>query len=85
MGISVQILIQLLPAHHNPTLPPATRLLKVTSMTKLCILVVSAVAGYGAWWLADAAGLGFFGAFLVSGLGSMVGVWLGWKLAQKLE
>lgn len=54
-------------------------------MTKLCIFAVSTLAGYGAWWLADAAGMGFFGAFLVSGLGTMIGVWLGWKLAQKLE
>jgi hypothetical protein len=52
---------------------------------RLCILVVSAVAGYAGWWLADAAGFGFFAAFCVSGAASLVGVYLGWKLAQRFE
>lgn len=72
-------------AYSQPPLPPSALSPIVSSMTRLCILVVSAITGYGAWWLADAAGMGFFGAFMVSGLGSIVGVWLGWKLAQRLE
>ena len=54
-------------------------------MTKLCIFAGTTILGYGAWFLADALGMGFFGAFIVSGIGSVVGVYLGWKLAQRLE
>jgi hypothetical protein len=54
-------------------------------MKRWCILAVSTVAGYAGWWLADAAGLGFFAAFCVSGAASVAGVYLGWKLVQRFE
>lgn len=54
-------------------------------MTKLCIFVGTTVGGYAFWALADTVlGLGFGWAFVLSGIGSMVGVYAGWKLAQKL-
>lgn len=84
MVFNVQKLIQLALYSQRP-LPAAATASMVASMTKLCIFGASTVCGYGAWWLADAAGIGFFGAFLISGAGSIAGVWLGWKLAQKLE
>jgi uncharacterized membrane protein YfcA len=54
-------------------------------MTKLCCTGGATIAGYVGWYLADAGGMEFFGAFLVSGLASVLGVYLGWKLARKLE
>lgn len=55
-------------------------------MTKLCILVSTTVGGYAGWVVGDAVlGLGFGGAFVLSGVGSLVGVYAGWKLARKLE
>lgn len=80
----MQILIRFV-VYSQPPLPRSALSPTVSSMTRLCILVVSALTGYAAWWLADAAELGFFASFLISGAGSVVGVWLGWKLAQKLE
>jgi hypothetical protein len=52
-------------------------------MTKLCTFVGATVGGYAGWFAGDAVGLGFGGAFVLSGIGSMVGVYAGWKLAQK--
>ncbi|HEY1107793.1 MAG TPA: hypothetical protein VGE76_04145 [Opitutaceae bacterium] len=54
-------------------------------MNKLCIFVGMTVVGWAAWALGEAIGLEFMGCFLLSGVGSMVGVWVGWKLARKLE
>lgn len=52
---------------------------------RLCIFVGTTVAGYAGWYLGAAAGLEFFGCFLLSGVGSVAGVWLGWKLARRLR
>lgn len=54
-------------------------------MTKLCIFVGTTIGGYVGWYLGDLCGLGFWGAFLVSGVGSVAGVYGGWKLARKLD
>jgi len=54
-------------------------------MTKLCIFVGTTIGGYVGWYLGDVAGLGFGWSFVISGVGSIVGVWAGWKLARKLE
>ena len=35
--------------------------------------------------LGDALGFSFMGWFLLSGVGSLVGVWAGWKLARRFE
>jgi len=43
------------------------------------------VLGYAGWYLGDLLGFEFFSCFLISGMGSIIGVWLGWKLAQRLE
>ena len=53
-------------------------------MNKLCIAVGTLVGSYGGWWIGEAVGLGFFANFLLSGAGSVAGVYAGWKLAQKL-
>lgn len=54
-------------------------------MKRLCILAGTTVAGYAGWLGATAAGFDFFGAFVVSGIASVVGVYAGWKVAQRFE
>jgi hypothetical protein len=54
-------------------------------VVKLCIFVGTTVVGYAFWFLGELIGLSFFGCFLLSGVGSVVGVWAGWKVARKLE
>jgi hypothetical protein len=54
-------------------------------MKKLCTFGGATVAGYAGWYLAELAGAEMFGAFLISGLASLVGVYVGWKLAQRWE
>jgi membrane protein YqaA with SNARE-associated domain len=54
-------------------------------VNKLCILVGTTIGGYVGWALPDYFGASFFVSFLVSGIGSIAGVWAGWKLARKLQ
>lgn len=54
-------------------------------MNKLCIFVGTTVGGYAFWALGDSVlGLSFGWSFALSGLGSLLGVVAGWKLARKL-
>jgi uncharacterized membrane protein YfcA len=57
----------------------------VPAVNKLCIFGGTTVCSYAFWALGDALGFSFFGSFMLSGLGSIVGVYLGWRLAQRLE
>ena len=52
-------------------------------MMKLCIFVGTAVFGILGSLLATALGMDMFslGSFFLSGLGSMIGVYVGWKVA----
>lgn len=54
-------------------------------MKKLCTFGGATIAGCVGWYFAEACGAEFFGAFLISGLASLVGVYVGWKLAQRWE
>ena len=47
-------------------------------MNKLCILVAMTILGWGGWWLG--AKVGIMTAFVLSGLGSIVGVYVGWRI-----
>lgn len=47
-------------------------------MSKLCIFIGMTVLGSVGWWLGEKAG--FMTAFLASSLGSMIGVYLGWRI-----
>lgn len=53
-------------------------------MMKLCILIGTTAGSYAGWGVGEALGLGFGWSFLLSGVGSVVGVYGGWKLARKL-
>jgi len=56
-------------------------------MMKLCILVCTTVGGLGGSLRAGALHLETFalGGIALCGVGSIVGVYVGWKLARKLE
>ena len=52
-------------------------------MMKLCTFAGMTVMGYAGWYLGAAAGFEFFGCFIISGIASIFGVWLGWKVGQR--
>lgn len=56
-------------------------------MTKLCIFVGTTLFGIGGSLLAGAFDMDTFslGSFVLSGVGSIVGVFVGWKVAQKFN
>ena len=54
-------------------------------MTKLFIFVGTTIGSYVFWAIGDKLGLGFGWSFVLSGIGSIVGVYAGWKIARKLE
>ena len=45
---------------------------------KLCIFIGMTVIGSAGWWLGEK--VGFMTAFILSGIGSMAGVYLGWRI-----
>ena len=47
-------------------------------MTRLLMFVGMTVGGYIGWWAGDAMGFGLMGAFLVSGVGSLAGIYVAW-------
>lgn len=47
-------------------------------MCKLCIFIGMMGLGWVGWWLG--AKIGFLSAFLISGVGSMTGIYLGWRV-----
>jgi len=54
-------------------------------MNKLCIFAGTIIFGYVGWFLGQLLGFDFFGCFVISSIGTVFGVWAGWKLAQKLS
>jgi hypothetical protein len=38
------------------------------------------VGGYVGWWAGDYMGFGLMGAFMVSSLGSAIGIYVAWKV-----
>ena len=60
------------------------RVFTLPGMMKLCIFAGTTIVGYAFWYLGVLLGFEFFGCFLLSGVGSVVGVWVGWKVAQRL-
>ena len=51
-------------------------------MLKLCIFIGTTVGGFAFGWGADALGCGMMASFLWSGVGSVLGIWAGWKVHQ---
>jgi hypothetical protein len=52
-------------------------------MNKLFTMVGGVLGGIITGYLADSAGVSFGWSFPISGLGSIAGIVLGWKLAQR--
>lgn len=48
-------------------------------MNKLCIFIGMTVGSYGGWILGERFG-GFMTAFVISSIGSVIGVVIGWKV-----
>jgi hypothetical protein len=55
----------------------------VSAMTKLCIFVGMTVGGFVGY--AVPASWGIMWAFFISGIGSIFGVYYGWKLGRHLD
>jgi hypothetical protein len=51
-------------------------------VNKLCIFAGTTIFGYAFWYLGELLGFEFFGCFMLSSVGSIAGVWVGWKIAQ---
>jgi hypothetical protein len=51
-------------------------------MTKLFIFVGISLGGWIGWWIGDH--IGIWTAFLMSSAGSMIGLYLGWRIARDL-
>lgn len=53
------------------------------TVTRLLTFSGALLGGYAGWYLGD--GFGTAAAFIASGVGSVAGVYLGWRLARKIE
>ncbi len=51
-------------------------------MNKLCIFAGTTIGGFVFGYAGDALGFSFLWSFILSGVGSVVGVYAGWKIAQ---
>ncbi|HEX7512095.1 MAG TPA: hypothetical protein VF464_01885 [Candidatus Methylomirabilis sp.] len=47
-------------------------------MNKICIFLGMTVFGWLGWWVGEQ--IGFMTAFVLSGLASIVGVYVGWRI-----
>jgi hypothetical protein len=47
-------------------------------VNKLCIFLGMTILGWTGWWIG--ARVGLMTAFILSGIGSMVGVYAGWRI-----
>ncbi len=51
-------------------------------MNRLLMFVGMTVGGYVGWWAGEYVGFGLMGTFLVSSLGSMVGIYVTWRITR---
>ena len=51
-------------------------------MNRLLTFIGVTVGGYIGWWAGDYVGLGLMGTFLVSSVGSMVGIYVAWRIMR---
>lgn len=56
------------------------RMPRVQAVNRLLMSIGVTVGGYVGWWLGDYLGFGLMGAFLVSSLGSMAGIYAAWRV-----
>jgi len=48
-------------------------------MNRLCVFIGMTVFGWIGWWIGEKFG-GFITALVISGIGSMIGVYVGWRI-----
>jgi hypothetical protein len=53
-----------------------------TTMNRLLMFIGIVVGGYIGWYVGDYFGFGLMGDFLVSALGSIVGVYVAWRVMR---
>ena len=61
--------------------PPLSDIVRIggeNNMNKLCIFVGMTVFGWVGWWIG--AKVGMMTAFILSGIGSIVGIYVGWRI-----
>lgn len=63
--------------------PPAGHGFPARAVAKLCMFLGVSIVGFAFGWVADALGCGIMAAFFWSGVGSMLGCWLGWKIHNR--
>ena len=51
-------------------------------MSRLLIFVGMTLGGYVGWWAGDYMGMELMGTFLVSSVGSAVGVYVAWRIVR---
>jgi uncharacterized membrane protein YfcA len=52
-------------------------------VTKLLIFVGSTAGGYIGWWIGEEVGI--MTAFIVSSIGTIAGIYAGYKIAKRIE
>ena len=53
-----------------------------TTINRLLMFIGISVGGYVGWYVGDYFGFGLMGNFLVSSLGSIVGVYVAWRVMR---
>jgi hypothetical protein len=51
-------------------------------MNRLIIFIGMTLGGYVGWWAGESCGLELMGAFLVSSVGSVAGVYVAWRIGR---
>ncbi len=51
-------------------------------MNRLVMFIAMTIGGYVGWWAAEATGFGLMGAFIISSFGSLVGIYLAWRVLK---
>jgi hypothetical protein len=49
-------------------------------MTRLLMFIGMTVGSYAGWWAGESMGFELMGTFLISSLGSLIGVFVAWKV-----
>ena len=47
-------------------------------MNKLCMIIGMTVFGWIGWWIGDK--IGFMTGYVLSGIGSVAGIYVGWRI-----
>ena len=51
-------------------------------MYRLFIFIGMSIGGYLGWWAGESMGFDLMGAFLISSVGSAIGIYLAWRIMR---